>query len=352
VPTSLRLAAELARARVRHLAAAAGVRPPGSSAPTRYVWQRVAEHRRCWAAAAESVGAEFFVLSERIWDVRRAGRSTRIANDLIELDDPVTLEVAGDKELCYRLASAAGVRVPEYVVVERSNADRALEQVPRGWFPLVVKPARGTSAGIGVTVGVRTRAELPRAAAAAFVHGRRVIVQRMVAGETCRLLFLDGGMIHAVRRRGLRVVPDGRSTVAQLLGADLPVAGLSPLVAAFLAAGNLTLDSVLPPGPAIPVSGVPAGERTRESLRTIYDEDITRLVSPKLAAEAARFVSVVGSKWAGVDVVTPDPNCGLDECGAVIEINTTPGILHHCPSDGSSCPVAETVLERLLAPRR
>src|SRR4051812_42843585 len=161
--TRIRFAAELARARARRLAAAAGLGRPA----TRYVWQRVEEHRRCWEAAARSIGAEFVALSDDVWEVRRDDRSTRIANDLIALDDPVTLQIAGDKELCYRLAAERGVRIPDFEVLDRADLVGGLRRVRLGTHPLVVKPAKGTSAGIGVTVGVRTRDELIRAVALA-----------------------------------------------------------------------------------------------------------------------------------------------------------------------------------------
>jgi cyanophycin synthetase len=316
---------------------------------TQYVWQRVAEHRACWEAAAAAIGAELVPLSDRVWEVRRSGRQTRIANDLLQLDDPVVLEIAGDKELCYRLAETAGVRTPDHVVFDRGQLEQAWRHVEADGHPFVVKPARGTSAGLGVTLGVRTRADLVSAFATAAVRDRRVIVERMVAGESCRLLFLDGEMIHAVRRRGVSLLPDGISSVASLLAA----AGLGHLVndaltSAFLAAQDLTPASVPPMGPRIVARGVPPSETRRDEVRTVYDEVITDLLSPELIADAARVVAAVGSRWAGVDIVTPDPSRPLSECGAMLEVNTTPGILHHCGPRPDACPVAIRVLERLL----
>lgn len=341
----LRWLTELARARARQLSSASGLRRR-----TSYVWQRVGEHRAVWEAAAEAIGADFVLLSDRVWEVRRGERRTRIANDLLELDDPVVLEIAGDKELCYSLADGVGVRTPDRVVFDRDRLDDAWRHVAADGHPFVVKPARGTSAGIGVTVGVRTRSQLTSAMATAAVRGRRVIVERLVAGESCRLLFLDGEMIHAVRRRGVSLEPDGTSSVGELLDRG----GLGHLrgdsiTAAFLAAQDLTLESVPAAGARIVARGVPLGETRRDEVRTVYDEVITDLVSADLAADAGRVVAAVGSRWAGVDVVTPDPGRPLSDVGALLEINTTPGILHHCSPGPDACPVAVRVLERLLS---
>lgn len=343
----LRWLAALARVRAQQLLSVGGL-----GRRTQYVWHRVAEHRACWETAAAAIGAEFVPLSDRMWEVRRGGRHTRIANHLLQLDDPVVLEIAGDKELCYRLAETASVRTPGHMVFDRGQLEQAWHHVEADGHPFVVKPARGTSAGIGVTIGVRTRADLVTAFATAAVRDRRIIVERMVAGESCRLLFLDGELIHAVRRRGVSLLPDGTSSVAALLVA----AGLGSLVddaltSAFLAAQDLTPASVPPIGPRFVARGLPPAEARKDEVRTVYDEAITDLLSPELVADAARIVAAVGSRWAGVDIVTPDPSRPLSECGAVLEVNTTPAILHHCGPGPDACPVAIRVLERLLSER-
>lgn len=341
----IRWLAALARVRARQLSSIGGF-----GRRTRYVWQRIDEHRACWEAAAAAIGADLVPLSDRVWEVRRGARRTRIANDLLQLDDPVVLEIAGDKELCYRLAEAAGVRTPDHVVFDRGQLEQAWRHVEADGHPFVVKPARGTSAGIGVTLGVRTRADLVNAFATASVRDRRVIVERMVAGESCRLLFLDGELIHAVRRRGVSVVPDGSSSVAALLGAA-GHAGLvdDPLTLAFLSAQDLTPASVPVAGPRVVARGVPPAEARRDEVRTVYDEEITDQLAPELVADAARVVAAVGSRWAGVDLISPDPARPLSERGAMLEVNTTPGILHHCAPGPDACPVAVRVLERLLS---
>ena len=345
IPLRLRWFAERARARARQLLAASGARRR-----TSYVWQRVDEHRAVWEAAADALGAEFIPLSERVWEVRIGDRRTRIANDLLELDDPAVLEIAGDKELTYRLASEAGVRTPDGVVFERGQVEEAWRHVEADGHPFVVKPARGTSAGIGVTVGVRTRSQLAAAMATAGIRGRRVIVERLIAGESCRLLFLDGEMIHAVRRRGVVLEPDGQRSVGALLrDAGLERLADDSLTAAFLAAQDLTLESMPPPGRRLVVRGLPLSEKRADEVRTVYDEVISGLVSPDLIANGAWVVDAIGSSWAGVDIVTPDPSRPLSEGGALLEVNTTPGILHHCRPGADACDVAVRVLERLLS---
>src|SRR6476646_1567510 len=265
-------------------------------------------------------------MSETVWEVRRAGQRTRIANHRVQLDDPVVLEIAGDKELTQRIVAEAGVRIPEHVVVDATDVEAAWRFVVSIGRPAVVKPAHGTSAGIGVTVAVETRSQLIRALALAGVHSRRVMVQRMLAGESCRLLYLDGRLIHAVRRRGIRVVADGRSSIAELSAATARASRAPDRIgAAFLRAAAFDPRSVPPADAVLLVRPVPVAERRCEELRTIYDDEITNLVSSAVEEAGARSVRAIGSSWAGVDIVTPDVAMSLEEAdGGVVEVNTTP----------------------------
>jgi cyanophycin synthetase len=346
VPAQIRWRLERARARTIQVARMARV----ARSPSTYVWDRVLEHRSCWSMAANAIGAELVPLSETVWEVRRGDRRTRIANHRVQLDDPVVLEIAGDKELTSRIAADAGVRIPEYVVVDAADVEAAWRFLVSIGRPVVVKPARGTSAGIGVTIAVETRSQLIRALAMAGVHSRRVMVQRMLAGESCRLLFLDGRLIDAVRRRGVRVKADGRSSVAELISSTARGRRAPDRIGgAFLRASALDPLSIPPVDAALLVRPVPEAERRSDELRTIYDEDITDLVGAALVEAGARLVRAIGSSWAGVDIVTPDVTRSLEDAdGGVVEVNTTPGILHHCLDSRIPCMVAMRVLERLL----
>jgi phosphosulfolactate synthase len=319
---------------------------------TVYVDQRLDEYRACWRAAAERAGAEFVPLSSTVWEVRRGGRRTRISGYVVQADDPVTLRLAGDKALCLRIAREAGVPVPAHHPFTLGTLDEARRMVAEDPGPWVVKPVRGSSSGLGVTTGIVSPREVERAAIAASLHCAELLLERMVPGESCRLLYLDGELIHAVRRRGVRVVGDGTASVAEHLRA----AGLArllddPLAARTLAAQGSSPGHVPERGHEVLVRGIPLVPRSGRELRTVYDETVTALVHPETAAALARVVAEVGSRFAGVDLVTTDPSLPLSRGGgAFIEINTTPGIHHHAlPWDEEGThDVAVRVLRRLL----
>jgi len=317
---------------------------------TTYVQQRVPEYRRYWERAAATLSADFRDLSDSIWEVTRDGARTRLANYVTEFDDPVTLSLAGDKPLVYRLAEAEGVPVPEHVVVDASSPRRALDFHGRVG-PCVVKPARDTSSGLGVTTYVTSRRGVLWAIARASIFCPEIVVEALVPGESYRLLFLEGELIHAVRRRGTRIAGNGVGTVAELAMRSHRIS-VDRIGVLTLAAQGLAPDDVPQAGASVLVRGLPSGETRTRELRTVYDEDVTALIGPDMVAQLRPLVRRLGASFAGVDVVAVDPTQRLQPgAAAMIEVNTTPGIHHHRISGtpGEPFPVAELVLDRLLA---
>lgn len=321
---------------------------------TTYADGRIDEYRTYWQEAASRLSADFSALGDSVWEVRLNGRRTRLLNYLAQIDDPVTLELGGDKVFGYQVAQAAGVPIPEHVALPAARVDLALGHMSRCQGPLVIKPGSGSSAGMGVTTNVRTPAQVLEAWALASLYASTIIVERMIFGESCRLLYLDGNLIHAVRRRGLRFRGDGRSTIAELLVTN-GQARLrdDSIVAATLAAQGLTVGSIVPAGDDCVVSTIPVAHRGQQELRTVYNESITSSIGSDLLDEGRRVVSGLGSAFAGVDVVTNDPSRSLEASGgAFLEVNTTPGLHHHylAPEDFGDNSVAVQVLRHLLSP--
>lgn len=319
---------------------------------TTYVNERVDEYRRYWEDAATALGAEFEALTDSLWEIRRDGARTRISNYVTQLDDAVTLRIAGDKELVYHMADREGVPIPEHSVFSIDSFDVGAEFLRRAEQPCVVKPVRDTSSGLGVTTHVTGTRQLEWAVARASLFCPEVLVERVVPGESYRLLFLDGGMIHAVRRLGTRVRGDGGRTIRELTVDAYGERALDRIARATLDLQGLSPESVPAPGASVLVRGVPPETSRTKELRTVYDQEATSSIAPSLVEELRPLVSRVGASFCGVDVVTSDPSLPLRRSGgAFIEVNTTPGIHHHyVASDAGDRPgVAEAVLRRLLA---
>ena len=318
---------------------------------TTYVGERTREYHGYWNDAAKKLRATVHPLVEGVWEIRRDERRIRIANHVVPIDDPVTLRLAGDKAYCYQRAAALGLPVTEHLAFRLHQVDRAWAFMQSRGGAFVVKPASGTSSGMGISTGVRTRRHLHGAAALASLYGDELLIEAMVPAESCRLLYLDGTLIHAVRRRGVRVVGDGRASIEALLrhrGLARLVA--DPATATTLAAQGLSLSTCLGMGVTRVVRYLPENEPFMQEQRTVYNEVITSRISPELARGVGAMVRDLGSRFAGVDVLTNDPGTPLRTSGGVfLEINTTPAIHHHYIGPAQEAhPVAVQVLRYLL----
>src|ERR1700690_3194196 len=182
-----------------------------------YVWDRVPLYKKIWQNAAVELSAVFTELEEGIWEIRDGNKATRLYNHMVQIDDPVITSLAAHKPFCYAAFLGSGLPVPEHLVFKLHEFDKAVRfmETKAGYF--VVKPAIGTSAGMGVTTHIKSVSECRNAAVLASLYNDRIIVERLIAGESYRILVLNNMVIHASRRSGLRVRGDGKSTIRQLI---------------------------------------------------------------------------------------------------------------------------------------
>ncbi|RJQ84719.1 MAG: hypothetical protein C4519_04480 [Desulfobacteraceae bacterium] len=329
----------------------------GTSGQT-YVWHRVDEYRRMWQKAADHLGAEFSILTGDLWEIRKNGKKTRILNDKLQFDDPVTLNLAGMKPVVYRLLSEAKLRVPEsrcYKLEDWYDVSSFLKRHPHG---CAVKPAHGTSSGQGVTTHVMTLQELKKASILASLYCHELLIEPMIAGESYRLLVFKGDVLQAVRRRGLRLTADGTASIAELYRRHSGITETQGRRIArqdwdfrfTLSYQELTPDSIPAAGQQILVRSMGEPKASKAEVRTVYDEDVSGLVCAALKNDAVQAAKIVGSDFLGVDFITTDPTVPLAQSGGVInEVNTTPGMHHHYNPTTEAYPkVAIQLLKDLL----
>jgi cyanophycin synthetase len=318
---------------------------------------RAAQYATAWRCAAAALGAEVEDLGRDFLVVRRGCVSTLVRRHLVMLDHPATLELAGDKPLVHRLLAGIGLPVPEHEEFGTADASRGLDFLGHVGGPCVVKPARATGAGDGVTGGIERPGEVCRALARAARFGSELLIESSAPGSEYRLLFLDGELLDVVRRERPTVVGDGVRSVRALVRDENRrrlAAGPADtarrlrldldLELAVRHAGH-RLDSVLGPGERLAVkSGV--------SDNAAGDNETVHGFAPAVVEEAAAAVSTLRLRLAGVDVVTPDPTKSLTDSGGVIlEVNSTPGFHHHIAvrEPERASPVVTDVLRTLLA---
>jgi cyanophycin synthetase len=307
------------------------------------------------------MGADLTDLAYGFWRVRLGIESTLINNHVVQIDDPVILRIAGNKALCHDLLTERGLAVPEHQVYRLDAPQKALDFIskhPRQWF--VVKPSVGTAGGQGITLFVKFSWDFWRASVHASSFGDELLLECFVPGECYRLLFLDGEMIHAVRQKGLWVSSDGQSTLEELFRrACTDTARRRMSLArdkdfhATVEAQGLSPESVLRVGQNVLARSMQNRDTTRDIARTLYDEDATQFICDELRREAQAAVQALGSRFASVELVTMNPQLPMRlSGGAIIEINTTPGLHRHVLSDtDAQTPLAIQVLGFLLQSR-
>jgi hypothetical protein len=318
---------------------------------------RNAVYARIWRDAAAAVGAEVQDIGSGFLEVSRGGPAAKVWQQVVPLDDPVTLRLALDKPVVHELLTKAGVPVPEHLEWSFSDPAPALAFMQRVGGPTVVKAASGTGGGEGTTAGVDTPARLMRARLQAGRFGGRLLIERQVPGPVHRLLFLDGELIDVIRHVPPRLTGDGSATVQALLDTEntrrlqaAGAAGLSLLDVGLdtvftLERQGLRLDSVVPAGATIAIQTVTNDNRIEDT------ETVAEPLHPELVDAARRAARAVGLRLAGVDVITPDAAQPLERAGGVVgEVNGTPGIHHHyhVADAAKATPVAVPILERVL----
>ena len=103
----------------------------------------------------------------------------------------------------------------------------------------------------------------------------------------------------------------------------------------------------------MPTDVVPEGRRVLVQRNGNVAIDCTDEVHPEVAHSVSLAARVVGLDVAGVDVVCEDIGRPLqDQGGAVVEVNTGPGLLMHLkPAIGQPRPVGEAIVDYLRTGR-
>ncbi len=309
---------------------------------------------RVWREAAEALGAEARVVGREILEITLGDRRTRVLGNVTMADDPVTLRLANDKTTVHRLLSTQGLPVPEHVEFTLKSLEHAERFMKRVRGLCVVKAARATGAGQGVTTGIRTRSQLENAALQAAVYSAELLIEREVPGRVYRLLFAGGRLIDTVRRNRPTVVGNGRSTVRELVTEENDSRlrqgeGAQALLhidldmKVTLARQALSMRFIPADGVDIVVKSVTNDNAPRDN------ESANDVLCEPILDACRQAIDTIGLRLAGVDVVTADPSKPLQVTGGVIlEVNASPGYHYHYYRRDVGAAVAVPILAMLL----
>jgi GNAT-family acetyltransferase (TIGR03103 family) len=272
------------------------------------------------------------------------GRSVTTRESLSELTNAVAMSRCDDKRLTRRLLAGAGLKVPDGRLATGDADDLAfLDRIGE----VVVKPARGEQ-GNGITVGVRTEAELQGAITLAERYCPDVLIEAYVTGEDLRVVVIDHEVVAAAVRQPASVTGTGRHTISELIASTsrrraAATGGESsiPLDDATTKAvrdAGFALDDVLPEGEELTV------RRTANLHTGGTIHDVTARLHPALAEAAVQASEVLDIPVVGLDLLVPDVE-GPDH--VIIEANERPGLANHEPQ-----PTAERFIDLLFPATR
>lgn len=290
-----------------------------------------------WSEAAAELGAEVRELDQAFLEIAKDGRSTLVQFHHVNVDSYLNLMLLGNKPMMHGLLRDHGYRVPRYIEYDLYSMDKAWAFVNEVGGRCVVKPSGG-SGGKGITTGIDTEKRLRRASlvAASSYRSQVPIVEEEVAGESYRLLFLDGTLIDAVRRGRPTVVGDGKATLRDLIRAENrerlnggPSRSFTCLNVDLdcklrLEDIGLTMSSVPREGETVVVKNVANENAARDNV-SVRDE-----VHPYFHDLGRRMSALLGVTLIGVDVMSSDISLPLTETGGIVnELNIPPGLHYH-----------------------
>ncbi len=279
-------------------------------------------------------------------------RQNRIWTAGTDLASAIAEGIASNKDMTKRLLASCGIPTPEGVVVH--SPEEAWAEAQDIGLPVVVKPRDGNR-GRGVMLNLQSEEEVLAAYQVARAEDIDVIVERFIEGNEHRVLVVGGSVIAVSRGESVWVTGDGRSSVEQLIDAQVnsdprrgnadihPLETLVPransVILANLQRQGLSVESVPEPGRRVLIVG-----------NGNHSIDCTDRIHPEVAHACTLAARVIGLDIAGIDLVCRDIGEPLDsQRGAVIEVNAGPGLLMHLkPAEGKPQPVGDAIVGHLF----
>lgn len=279
-------------------------------------------------------------LQERIWTAETS-RTSAIAE-----------YVACEKPLSKVLLSYCGVPIPEGEIA--TSPEDAWDKAQDIGLPVVVKPSDGNHSR-GVSLDLKTEADIHKAWHLANAEGSEVIVEKFIPGSEHRVLVVAGKVQAVARGELIEVVGDGKSDIQKLIDEQIntdPRRGEAeefPLEPIVFSSNPLALLEVQRQG-FEPESVPRAGQRVLIQRNGNASEDVTDLIHPSIAQMCELAAKVVGLDVAGIDLVCEDISAPVhSQAAGVVEVNAGPGLLMHLkPSKGTPRDIGTPIVESLF----
>lgn len=311
-----------------------------------------------WAARARDIPAHRLSTALKFVRLGQGCRQRKLIETWTSNTPVVGKQITGNKFAAGELLRSLGIPMPPQIRVVRPDIATILQVAGRLGYPVAVKPTCGKK-GIAVTPHVATARQLERLGQRLLAGGYTdILLERFIPGGEHRLLVVGGRLVGAARRIPASVLADGTSTVSELVaqvnrdprrGTEfervLVRLTLDEESDRVLAAQSLARSSV-------PAAGRVVLLRQTSNISTGgTGVDVTDLVHPEVREMAELAARAAELDIAGIDYITPDISRSYREVGgAVIEVNSCPGLRPHWAADGGRRDLLTPILEGLFPP--
>ncbi|MEI6564254.1 MAG: hypothetical protein WCO42_08140 [bacterium] len=256
-------------------------------------------------ARRRGIGLEVIDPVTPVFVLKYKGRRIRCYNALTDAVGAVTFHMTQNKHLANVFLKSQGFPVPAQ---EPYTEIEAAKRFLRRHQSIVVKPCTQWG-GRGVSVAIRTLAELQKAIRFARRFEDDIILEQYVGGEDYRLIFVNYRYVAAIRRRPARVTGNGHDSIRQLIRAQNKIekrtdpSHVIPLDAETgrnLKARGLTWDTV-------PAAGCDVQVRLTSNYHTGGSVDVvTKTVDRRLVNLAGRAAKTLGVPVIGIDFLVDE----------------------------------------------
>lgn len=267
--------------------------------------------------------------------------------------------LAKNKQACNLILHEQGMPVPPHIVVAAmgEEAEAFLDQ----YSSIVVKPLDSSSSQ-GVTLDVRTLAELEAAIHLATQYGSSILLQQYVIGTDYRVLIINEQVAAVNQYRPVYVTGNGSSSVRERIemlnrnrmqDTEIGVYEAFPAIDLdnthlldTLSKQGLALNDVSPVDQEIELYDLrnSAAGKISEFYRDCTDD--IHPDNARMMIQAARALQI---DVAGIDVRCKDIRVPITtEQGGILEVNALPDLTHHVyPHGGTTRDVVRQYLEYL-----
>ena len=273
---------------------------------------------------------------------------------LTDFTSVIAADIAADKHAAKERLKKFSIPVPYGLIVENeAEAVAALEKIGA---PVVVKPLDGRQ-GKGVSLNIKTAAQITDAFRIAREFSPIVLIEEMFDGKNYRVLVVGGKMVAACERLPCRICGDGARTIAELIelenrnplrgeGHEKPLTKIKLTQNLLLSLENegWRLEDIPAEGVCITLcAGINLS--TGGTARDVTDE-----VHKTVRNVCERAARIINLDVCGIDLVLENIAAPMPKKkGGVIELNTAPGLrMHLFPSEGKPRDVGDAIVEMLF----